>query len=108
MSIGGGFSLSRDFRDPVVIIRTPSACKRYGDYDGTYETGGYNYADIKTYQAQNGLVWSGNFMIVVQIKHLEVRMRNWRWKKSPTHCSVVLVNYNFNWMYFSMAFLKFS
>ena len=51
-----GVPFSRDFRDPVVIIRTPSACKRYGDRDDAYDAGGYSHADVKTYQAQNGLV----------------------------------------------------
>ena len=38
-----GFPFSRDFRGPVVIIRTPSACKRYGDRDGAYDAGGFSH-----------------------------------------------------------------
>ena len=44
-----GFLFSCDFREPVVIIQTPSACKRYGDRDFTYDAGGYSHADVKTY-----------------------------------------------------------
>ena len=54
-----GVLISRDFRHPVVIIRTPSACKRrerYGDRDDAYDAGGYSHADVKTYQVQNGQV----------------------------------------------------
>ena len=51
-----GFPFSHDFRDPIVIIQTPSACKLYSDRDDVYDTGGYSHADIKTYQAQNGHV----------------------------------------------------
>ena len=45
-----GFPFLRNFRDPVVIIRTPSACKRYGDRDDAYDAGGYSHADAKTYR----------------------------------------------------------
>ena len=40
-----GLPFSRDFRDPVVIIRTPSACKR-GDRDDAYDAGGYSHMQI--------------------------------------------------------------
>ena len=43
-----GFSFSRDFRDAVVIIRTPSACKCYGDRDDTYDAGGYSHSHMQT------------------------------------------------------------
>ena len=38
-----GFPFSRNFRDPVVIIRTPSACKRYSDRDDAYDAGRYSH-----------------------------------------------------------------
>ena len=34
-----GFPFSRDFRDPFMIIRTPSACKSYSDRDDAYDAG---------------------------------------------------------------------
>ena len=39
----GRFSFSRDFRDLVLITRTPSACKRYGDRDDAYDAGEYSH-----------------------------------------------------------------
>ena len=56
-----GFPFSRYFRDPVVIIRTLSACQRYGDRDDAYHAGGYSHANVETYQTLNGQVWSGKF-----------------------------------------------